>query len=440
MKKPLLLLVLLGSVSFEGSSQWDVLPGAPVPASRINDVFFLDASTGWIASGAGVIYRTTDAGLSWQLQFQKSGTHFRSIGFADNLNGWAGCLGIGDPNNPSSTDTTILYRTVNGGATWVRDPGVSGAVPRGFCGMQVVNDTVVYGVGRVRGPATLYRSFDGGGTWLTKDMSEHAAGLIDVRFFGPDTGFAVGLTHSDHTQSGGVVLRTTDRGETWTAVHTTLRTGEWCWKISFPSRSVGYVSLQRNSQSPVYVLKTTDGGSTWSEKLFSQSNYFVQGIGFVTDSLGWIGGNSSLSPYVTTDGGESWSATTIGRRVNRFRFIDKTIGYAAGETVYAYRPEQTTVALIADVRHHRAGSIGYPNPFNPSTTIRFTVPPELTTTPVTLIIYDALGREVARLIDDELEGGTYERSWSPADQSSGTYYYRLTMGGKSDAQKLVLIR
>lgn len=434
------LCVLLGSVSALTTGQWSALPNAPTPSSRINDIFFLDAQRGWIAGGSGYIYRTTDGGVSWTPQMQKSGTHFRSIGFSDEMHGWAGCLGVGDANNPSSTDTTILYRTTNGGATWEAEPKVSGVIPRGFCGMHVVNDTVVYGVGRVRGPAYFYRTTDGGGTWQIRDMSAYAGGLIDVRFFGVDTGFAVGLTNANHTSSSGVVLRTTDGGDTWQVVHTTARTGEWCWKISFPSRTTGYVSLQRNALSPIYILKTTDGGNTWSEKLFSQSYYFVQGIGFANDSLGWIGGNATSPPSMTTDGGETWQTTTIGRRVNRFRFMSGTTGVAAGETVYRYEVTPTLVSETGTKTGENRTPVGYPNPFNPATTIRFTVTPEQTTSPVSLVIYDALGREVARLVDDELEAGMHERTWNASGMPSGTYYYRVTIRDRSDTKPIVLVK
>ena len=65
-----------------------------------------------------------------------------------------------------------------------------------------------------------------------------------------------------------------------------IRSGEWAWKIDFPSDSVGYVSLQRNYESPIYFLKTIDGGETWNEMLFMNDYYFIQGIGFINDTLG----------------------------------------------------------------------------------------------------------------------------------------------------------
>ncbi|MBI3004885.1 MAG: hypothetical protein HYY49_05650, partial [Ignavibacteriales bacterium] len=306
----LLLTIIVGFFPSHVPAQtgtWSSLPNAPVPPSRINDGFFISPSTGWVVSGAGLIYKTTNGGASWTPQLNKSNsTHFRSVGFVDPLRGWVGCLGIGDVNHPEVTDTSILYATTNGGASWTPVNAVSSAQPRGFCGMHVVNDSVICAVGRVRGPATFYRTTDRGATWTVKDMNSYAAGLVDVYFVHRDTGFAVGLTNSLHDSSSGVVLSTFDGGQTWTQRFKTTRKGEWCWKISFPSRNVAYVSLQRNSFSPIYILKSTDGGMTWSEKLFSSSYYFVQGIGFKNDSLGWVGGSGSLPAYETTNGGESW--------------------------------------------------------------------------------------------------------------------------------------
>jgi minor extracellular serine protease Vpr len=64
----------------------------------------------------------------------------------------------------------------------------------------------------------------------------------------------------------------------------------------------------------------------------------------------------------------------------------------------------------------------YPNPFNPTTQIEFTIP---SATPVKLIVYDLLGREVDRLVDDILEPRHYIINFDASNLSSGYYYYRL---------------
>jgi photosystem II stability/assembly factor-like uncharacterized protein len=235
------------------------LPNAPV-VSRFNDINFINENQGWAVNGWGQIYYTPDAGDSWELQLNQENSHFRSIGFFDSMNGWAGNVGYGEFG---ALDTIKLYRTSNGGESWEPFDDFMGPEPAGICGLQVVNDTVMCAVGRVRGPAFFTKTMDMGNTWVSTDLSEIVAGLIDLYFFDPDTGFIIGLTNENHSQSSGIVLRTVDGGESWEPMIITSRQGEWAWKISFPSRQVGYVSLQRNYEAPIYFLKTLDGGEFW---------------------------------------------------------------------------------------------------------------------------------------------------------------------------------
>jgi spore germination protein YaaH len=83
-------------------------------------------------------------------------------------------------------------------------------------------------------------------------------------------------------------------------------------------------------------------------------------------------------------------------------------------------------------------SQNYPNPFNPSTTVAFTLHvPGFTT----LAIYDALGRVVVTLVNENLESGVYhKRMFNASHLSSGIYFARLTSGGLSQQKKMVLIK
>ena len=125
----------------------------------------------------------------------------------------------------------------------------------------------IYGVGRVRGPAYFIKTEDGGQNWISIDMSQHSASLIDLFFFNRDTGFVVGATSVDHEVSNAIVLKTNDGGQNWETMIITSRYGEKAWKINFPSKNIGYVSLQRNYEAPIYFIKTVDGGELWEEKL-----------------------------------------------------------------------------------------------------------------------------------------------------------------------------
>jgi flagellar hook assembly protein FlgD len=79
----------------------------------------------------------------------------------------------------------------------------------------------------------------------------------------------------------------------------------------------------------------------------------------------------------------------------------------------------------------------YPNPFNPSTTLRYSIPEASLTT---LKIYDELGKEVATLVNENKSAGTYEVEFSAKDLASGIYYYTLQAGSFSKTNKMILIK
>jgi hypothetical protein len=83
-------------------------------------------------------------------------------------------------------------------------------------------------------------------------------------------------------------------------------------------------------------------------------------------------------------------------------------------------------------------SANYPNPFNPSTEIQFSVD---VTAEANLSVYNALGQQVAVLFDGIAEAGQlYDVRFDAEDLSSGLYFYRLGSGEKSDLKKMMLLR
>jgi hypothetical protein len=79
----------------------------------------------------------------------------------------------------------------------------------------------------------------------------------------------------------------------------------------------------------------------------------------------------------------------------------------------------------------------YPNPFNPVTTIRYSI---AMTAHVELTIFDVLGREVATLVNETMNPGSYEAHWDATRHPSGMYWYTLKAGGFVETRKLVLLR
>jgi hypothetical protein len=79
----------------------------------------------------------------------------------------------------------------------------------------------------------------------------------------------------------------------------------------------------------------------------------------------------------------------------------------------------------------------YPNPFNPSTKIRFSIPVE---TEVHLNVYNALGQEVAEIINSRLKEGYHEVEFDAGILTSGIYFYRLEAEKFVDVKKMIIIK
>src|SRR4030095_1176752 len=91
----------------------------------------------------------------------------------------------------------------------------------------------------------------------------------------------------------------------------------------------------------------------------------------------------------------------------------------------------------SDNIHLNGLSTNYPNPFNPETQIYFNL---IKDSHVKLVIYDAIGREVARLADEELKEGSHSFTWNASGSTSGIYFYKLETNYASETRKIVLIK
>jgi photosystem II stability/assembly factor-like uncharacterized protein len=328
--------------------KWTKLTTEPYPGKQ-DDIYFVDPTLGFYGNGAGKIFRTTDGGATWQKVFEQKGTFVRCLAFADAKHGVMGNIGPG--YFPGVTDDNPLYRTEDGGATWSPVTEIDGDPVVGLCAFDIVQVPFVnagnldhrpriIGVGRVGGPAAYIWSDDLGKTWKQGVLPEIGAMAFDVKFLDDQRGFIASATHADVAQSHALILATDDGGSTWREVYRSARPFEITWKLSFPSKDVGYCTIQSynpdTSASARFVAKTTDGGKTWSEIPLVDDHRVRQfGVAFLDENIGWVG--AMPHGLGTTDGGKSWSKVDFGNAVNKIRLIPSSegvTGYAIGAEVY----------------------------------------------------------------------------------------------------------
>ncbi len=329
------------------SVRWNKLNTEPYRGKQ-DDICFIDENKGWYVNGGGNIYKTINGGQTWEKCFTTPGTFFRCIAFIDSLRGFVG--NVGTEYFPNVQDTIPLYKTTVGGKTWT-PVAYSGPYVKGLCAIDIVKEQYInhgnidykyhiYGVGRVGSPANIMVSDDGGATFRSWSMDADCKMLFDITMFNKQEGFVCAATSADIPQSNALILYTNDGGKTWVKRYQSTRPFETTWKVSFPTRDTGYVTIQNynpdKAVSKQRVAKTTDGGKTWFEvDLCDDHGSREFGIGFINARHGFVG--TMNSGYETTDGGQTWTKTDLGRACNKIRIYTtpdgKTYGYAIGVDV-----------------------------------------------------------------------------------------------------------
>ncbi|HMS33377.1 MAG TPA: T9SS type A sorting domain-containing protein [Ignavibacteria bacterium] len=82
-------------------------------------------------------------------------------------------------------------------------------------------------------------------------------------------------------------------------------------------------------------------------------------------------------------------------------------------------------------------SQNYPNPFNPVTQFQFGISKSGF---VSLKVYDALGKEVAVMVNEKLSPGSYDIEFNGADLPSGVYYYKLESANFNQTRKMLILK
>ncbi len=173
---------------------------------------------------------------------------------------------------------------------------------------------------------------------------------------------------------------------------------------------------------------------------------------FAVSGTNLFAGTDYSGVFLSTNNGTSWTEVNSGLTNTYVRALA-----VSGTNLFAGTPgggvwRRPLSEMITSVEQPPSGlpahfrlQQNYPNPFNPSTTISYQIPEASN---VTLIVYDILGKEAAKLVNGEKDAGTYNVQFSTNNfqLSSGIYFYRLEARSKVSSKhytkvgKMVLLR
>jgi hypothetical protein len=190
------------------------------------------------------------------------------------------------------------------------------------------------------------------------------------------------------------------------------------------------------------AFTTTNNGSSWKKISTGLPGGGAHSFAMVSGNL--FAGTMGSGVYVMKSKDTVWTPVNTGiSGANVFAlYADNNTLFAGTLSGIWRRPLNEMVTSVRPAMGSAPSEFvlaqNYPNPFNPSTTLGFTLHVSGMTT---LKIYDALGREVSALVNEHLEAGVYyERTFNAGGLASGIYFARLTSGGASQMQKMMLVK
>jgi len=436
-------------LSTDGGTTWsqvsEGLPGSCVSA--------MTTARSCVFSGFmdGSICRSTDRGGNWSVvcQGEKS---------ADGT-GWIKTCG----HAVFAGGASNLYRLSHDGVDWI--PALEGSR------VLAVTDSAMY----VTSDSGVSISVDEGKSWFTPRNTEFPfEPWIDLTTMGREIFLATYPPFDVDTNAGVYVSK--DNGETWNVT-------------SLKSRVMGFVAAHGNS---VYasvggtLMSSEDSGRSWHSYTFPSppppASYpgafaiafrgseilVASSAGLLRSSNGgkqWLYTASGLSGalYSIVVHGNDVFATTaavvyhLNRDETSWTAVSGTFPSPEGELASITADDSCLYAsfgstvwkralseMIEDVPLSTSNtptqfslSQNYPNPFNPATKIQFTIVYRLLTI---VKVFDVLGREVATLVNEVKEPGTYTVKFDGSNLASGVYFYRLRAGRYLATHEMILMR
>ncbi len=368
-------------------------------------------------------------------------------------------------------NTEIYYkRSPDGGVSWGADTRLTNNSANSFTPSVSVSGSAVHVVWRDDrdGNAAIYykRSIGGGVSWGADTRLSNSSGFSQfpsVSVFGS----VLHVVWEDQRDGNAEIYykRSTDGGSSWgTDTRLTNNSANSFNPSVSASGSVLHVVWEDHrdgNDGEIYYKRSTDGGVSWGADTRLTNNSvesFFPSVS-VSDSAVHVvwrdnrDGNSEIYYKRSTDAGTNWETDTrltnnpassgnpsvsVSGSVVHVVWYDNRDGNL--EIYYKRNPTGNSIGIqiiSSEVPKEFKLEQNYPNPFNPTTRIKFDVPK---TSNAKLAVYDALGRQLAVLVNEELRTGTYQVDWDGRNYASGIYFYTLITDNFTDTRKMVCIK
>ncbi|MEO8665511.1 MAG: T9SS type A sorting domain-containing protein [Ignavibacteria bacterium] len=389
--------------------------------SQLYSVSAVSNLIGWAAGDAGTVRRTTDGGSTWGNGNPNPGV---INGIIYNIFAWT----ANDAICTTSPAGTRIYKTTNGGTNWTET--YTNAAGAAFInGLWMISPTEGYATGDpVSGVWEFLKTTDGGSSWAQVPSAPASSGDA-----GWNNAFQIIGTNIWWGSNGTKVYHSTNLGLNWTTGATTGTVSTY---------AVHYNSATNGLAVGTTVVKSTDGGTTYT----AASPYGTAGNmnGLDGNGTDWWGIRTDASIYRTTNQGANWTTAytqtgAVWADINFAVTAGCPQGWAVGAGGVIGKMVNTTgISNVGtEVPNDYLLKQNFPNPFNPTTNINFSIPKSGF---VTLKIYDVVGKEVATLVNEVKGAGSYIVGFNASSLPSGAYFYRIESNSFVDTKKMLLIK
>lgn len=419
-----------------GGINWDYISYGT--REELFDIYFFNALTGLSCGTGGALLRTTNGGNNWLTVNSGTTTRLAEIYFYNQNTGYI------------SGENGLLIKTTNGGTAWqTLNTGVTGS---SLSAASFLNANT--GLVAVRNSPFFIKTTNAGNNWFQLTVPFKTG---CVKYYNDSTIIAGGVTYFGLPY--GKFFKSTNGGLNWTT--TFGESIDVSMTIMQFFNDTGYAI--RNEPYTNRTFKTTNAGNNWFElnHIRGENNYESQqdipldpnftDLMFVNSTIGFYFADYSplLKKVVrTTNGGEDWEWHIPFPDIHvpqwGIFFVDANTGYICGR--YGMILKTTTGGPVltnilsqtgSEIPNEFNLSQNFPNPFNPSTKIRFDISHSGLTS---LKVYNVLGQEVAILVSERLNAGSYEYTFDGGTLPSGIYFYKLETEEFFQTKKMVLIK